>query len=123
MRTSILSVSIVFLCLTSCSWYQQEKKLDGLSLFISKEEAISSMRSPGIARGAIVNKHGQTIEVREYKLKNWGSTNWFDFENTYWLYFCNGTLVQWGKAGDWAEAQKTIYEIDFNVNMNKKGRR
>ena len=35
------------------------------------KEAIDSMSSSGIARGAIMNKHGQSIEVREYRLKNW----------------------------------------------------
>ena len=105
------------LSLSSCSWYMQEKRLDNVSLFMSKEETTDRMSSSGIARGAMINKHGQSIEVLEYKLKNWGSTNWSDFENTYWFYFCEGKLVQWGRAGDWAEAQKMIYDINFNLNV------
>ncbi len=103
------------LFLTSCGRYASEKTLDGISLLMSKEEVLEKMRSTGVARGAIVNKHGQTIEVREYKMKNWAAVSWDDFSTTYWLYFCDGTLVQWGRAGDWAEAQKMIYDVNFNI--------
>ena len=97
------------------------------------------MKSPGVARGSITNKFGQIIEVREYTVdigKNgrqrtqeilitigtFGLASPIFFTageiNTYWLYFCDGKLVQWGRAGDWAEAQKMIYDINFNLTSN-----
>lgn len=99
---------------TACSRYASEKNLDGISIHMSKQEVINRMHGQGVARGAIINKHGQTIEVREYKVSDlWLPTTW-ELE-TYWLYFCDGRLVQWGKAGDWAEAQKVIYDINFKI--------
>ncbi|NNM43018.1 MAG: hypothetical protein HKM07_01575 [Chlamydiae bacterium] len=74
------------------------------------------MDTPGVARGSIINKFGQSIEVREYKTKDWLATSWQEYERTYWLYFCDGKLVQWGRAGDWAEAKRMIYDINFKTS-------
>ncbi len=32
---------------------------------------------------------------------------------SYWLYFYDGKLVQWGQAGDWKKEADRIYEINF----------
>ena len=98
------------------------------------------MDVPGVARGSIINKFGQVVEIREYKVDagkspdqkkreialtigtfGLGSPIFLeggDIIDTYWLYFCDGRLVQWGKAGDWTEAQKQVYDINFNVKNN-----
>lgn len=97
------------------------------------------MHAKGIARGSILNKYGQIIEVREYEvdkgkdgrrrageilatISTCGLAAPIFFTagevNTYWLYFCDGMLVQWGRAGDWVEAQKMIYDINFKISAN-----
>ena len=101
---------------------------------------MKKMDVPGVARGSIINKFGQVVEIREYKVDagkspdqkkreialtigtfGLGSPIFLeggDIIDTYWLYFCDGRLVQWGKAGDWTEAQKQVYDINFNVKNN-----
>lgn len=99
--------------LSSCGRYATEKDFDGIALYMNKQDVIEKMSANGIARGSIINKYGQQIEVREYEVKvfrPWIGTN----VDSYWLYFCNGKLVQWGMAGDWAEAQRVVYDINFN---------
>lgn len=136
MKRFLLLFAILAISLTSCSQYSSIRCLDNISLLMSKEEVVSEMPK-GYTRGSMINKHGQVIEVREYQFASpkdcrdyvgitcisiltLGLTTPLYFvsgpRDTYWLYFCDGRLVQWGKAGDWAEAQKTIYEIDFNVS-------
>ncbi len=104
-----------------------------------KEEVIQRMRAPGVARGAILNKYGQTVEVREYKIQQprtgaqvatqiaytaitlgFGAAVLFTGGEVdkYWLFFHNNKLVLWGQAGDWAQAEKKIYDINFNVSYN-----
>ncbi len=114
--TTYFLIIATTLSLTSCGKYISEKKLDGIILHMSKEETFDKMGSRGVARGAIVNKYGQTIEVRECVSRDWIRSSVWDMDRTYWLYFCDGKLVQWGRAGDWGEAQKMIYDINFNVS-------
>lgn len=64
---------------------------------------------PSAVRGSIINKHGQRIEVWEYDLYKEGS----NYCSSYWLYFCDGWLVQWGRAGDWRTEADRIYEMRF----------
>lgn len=103
---------------------------------MTKQDATQTMKAKGIARGAMINKFGQNIEVVEYRIDQGKSGRQLGAEltvtiltfglaspvlfsegeiSTYWLYFCDGKLVQWGKAGDWAEAQKIIYDINFKA--------
>ncbi len=101
---------------------------------MTKQDANQQMKAKGIARGAMINKFGQSIEVMEYHINQGKSGRQLAHEltltilsvgllcpillsegeiSTYWLYFCDGKLVQWGKAGDWTETQKIIYDINF----------
>lgn len=123
--------------LPSCSRYASTNSLNNISLMMTKKETVQQMKVKGIARGAMINKFGQSIEVMEYHINQGKSGKQLGIElaftistlglgspillsegeiSTYWLYFCDGKLVQWGKAGDWAEAQKTIYDINFKVS-------
>jgi hypothetical protein len=81
---------------------------------MAKEDVMKKMSSRGVARGSITNKYGQIIEVREYEISVWRPWVGTDID-FYWLYFFEGKLAQWGKAGDWDEAQKIIYEINFKT--------
>lgn len=131
---SAIAIGTIFL--SSCTRYAHERNFDVISLNMKKQEVMKLMDSPGLARGSIINKYGQSIEVREYKVEKaktgsqWGSEAAMTvctmglmapilFSNgeidTYWLYFCDGQLVQWGKAGDWAEAKRQVYDINFKM--------
>lgn len=130
----LLSLLVVF---SSCSRYASSDSLNNISLMMTKQDAIQKMKAKGIVRGAIVNKFGQNIEVVEYQIDQGKSGKQLGAEltvtlltvglaspillsegkiSTYWLYFCDGKLVQWGKAGDWTEAQKIIYDINFKIS-------
>jgi hypothetical protein len=142
MKKIILLIPLIGLVIftTACTRYTSEKNLDAISLRMNKQEVINKMSSKGVARGSILNKFGQVIEVREYKVDAGKTGDQLGEEiaftigtfglgapifcrhgeiHTYWLYFCEGTLVQWGRSGDWAEAQKVIYDINFNVSKEK----
>lgn len=57
---------VVFL--SSCSRYASEKDFDSIALFMDKDQVREKMSSNGVARGSIINKYNQKIEVREYKV-------------------------------------------------------
>lgn len=111
---AILAISSPLL-FTSCGRYASEKDFDVISLNMDKQDVIEKMSARGVARGSIINKHGQQIEVREYEVRAFRpfSEPRVDY---YWLYFCDNKLVQWGKAGDWAEAQRMVYDVNFNIH-------
>lgn len=134
-----LPISLL-ISLSSCAHYASEKNFDTIELNMDKQTVIKSMSAKGVARGSIINKFGQVIEVREYEVEKDKSGKRIGAEiaftvltfgfgapvllsegevATYWLYFCDGKLVQWGKAGDWAEAQRMVYDINFKVYSDK----
>lgn len=141
LRIKFIELGIVGLCIESKSEEAiAARNFDVIAINMPKEEVVSRMDAPGVARGSMINKYGQVIEVREYKVDAGKSptqkSNEIGFTivtlglgapifleggdiiDTYWLYFCDGRLVQWGKAGDWAEAQKQVYDINFNIHKN-----
>ena len=98
---------LVLICACASTGELQKLRLD-----MTKNEVLNQMGKPDIARGAIRNKYSQVIEVWQYKLTTqplWGAWE----TNDYWLYFCDGTLVQWGEAGDWNREADRIYEVRF----------
>ena len=88
-------------------------KLMKLNLGMTKSQVVSAIGKPTAARGSIVNKHGQVIEVWEYRLYRSRQDAFFDFPTYYWLYFYDGKLVSWGQAGDWRRGADRIYEMRF----------
>lgn len=83
-----------------------------LNLDMTKAEVVNTMGEPDAARGSMRNKFGQVVDVWEYKLTT--KPLWGPWESSYyWLYFFDGKLVQWGKAGDWQREADRIYEMRF----------
>lgn len=99
---------------------------------MEKSEIIKKLGDPAVVRGSIINKFGQVVEVFEYKVDMGIDAGrvivasvatlgliapFLPFcrgtVETYWLYFYNNKLVQWGKAGDWEKAADYISEIRF----------
>jgi len=120
------------------SHYISASKLDVVELGMNKTQVCNNL-GQGVRRGAIINKFGQNIEVWEYKVKEGISGGQLGAQigvsiltlgmtapligqggeiHEYWLFFVDGHLVRWGRAGDWDNAQKQIYDINFNFNQN-----
>jgi hypothetical protein len=108
--------------------------LSEVSLGMTKQEVRERLGSPTVARGALMNKYGQTVEVLEYKLAmptdetvgsvvgksaltvltlGVGAAMFQGQRRDFWLYFHDGKLVQWGQAGDWRKEADRIYEYRF----------
>jgi len=114
------------------------KRLQTIKLGMKKQEVTKKIGNPTVVRGAITNKHGQNIEVWEYRLNKGKTPNQKQKDvvltvvtlglgapalftggehQDYWLYFFDDKLVQWGQAGDWKREADRIYEINFNTNQ------
>ena len=83
-----------------------------LNLDMTKQEVVKTMGEPDAARGSMRNKFGGVVEVWEYKLTTTPTFGAWE-SSYYWLYFYDGKLVQWGKAGDWEREADRIYEMRF----------
>lgn len=81
-----------------------------ISLDMKKSQVREEMGNPKVVRGSIKNKYGQIVEVWEYRLCDNKVSIGQGCED-YWLYFVDGTLAQWGKAGDWQREADKIYEF------------
>ena len=109
-------------------------QMSEISLGMTKQEVRERLGSPTVARGALTNKYGQTVEVLEYKLAmptdetvgsvvgksamtvitlGVGAVAFRGERRDFWLYFHDGKLVQWGQAGDWRKEADRIYEYRF----------
>lgn len=131
-----LAIFVIFASLTGCvSRVPSSSQLRQVSLGMSKNEIVTSIGEPSVARGSIRNKYNQAIEVWEYTFAlpskdsagqvtgkaaltvltaGIGAVLFEPEKKDYWLYFLDDTLVQWGEAGDWNKEPERIYEFDFN---------
>ena len=127
---------ILSILLFSCAITPKSTVLRSLELGMNKNLVIETIGEPSVVRGAMVNKFGQTIEVWEYVLANRSTDSvmshlgkasvtilslgmfapamYHQKTGNYWLVFSNGTLIQWGAAGDWDSARRQIYDVRFN---------
>ena len=123
---------LMVVCAAACA--TPAARMETLSLGMSKKEVKNHLGEPAVVRGAVTNQHGQVIEVLEYILampstdsagqiiaKSLGTivslgllAGKFKGERrSFWLYFMEDKLVQWGQAGDWQEERKRISGIRF----------
>ena len=108
----VLPLTLGLLGITGC--LTSAKKLTTLQLDMSKAQVKQSLGDPVAGRGAMRNKYGQVVEVWEYVLDRGGSP-----DGTYWLYFYDDKLAQWGEAGDWRKEADRIYEVRFGAADKK----
>lgn len=127
----ILSIFLAIIVTSCASHYISSRKLNRIELGMTKETLALNI-GQGIRRGSMVNKFGQQLEVWEYRVDMGRDPGQIaqsialslaripvyhqSTYESYWLFFLNGKLVQWNRAGDWQDAQKQIYDINFNVN-------
>jgi hypothetical protein len=102
----LLLIPILCLFLTGC--LTSAKRLTRVHLDMTKDQVTAVLGQPTAARASIRNKYGQVIEVWEYLLDRGLAP-----DGTYWLYFYDDKLVQWGEAGDWQREADRIYSLRF----------
>jgi len=133
-RKTILGLLVLCIAV-GCSHRIRSEKLIKLSVDMDKEQVVATIGKPSVLRGSIKNKHGQIIEIWEYRVDKGKNGHQVGSEmiltvftlgimspilltegeiENYWLYFCDGTLVKWGQAGDWGREADVIYEVNFN---------
>ena len=108
---SLLITAIVLL--TGCTGTRPPTILERIQLGQDKQAVAGNIGRPDVVRGAVVNRHGQTIEVWEYAL---APPRLFEADQDirrYWLYFVDNRLSRWGEAGDWRREADRIYELRF----------
>jgi hypothetical protein len=111
MKNVLIITLVLFLgCATA-------NQLNKLQLSMTKAQVIDIIGEADQVRGSIRNKYDQTIEVWEYEKQKHDTRYGNPFTGLsptyYWLYFCDGKLVQWNQAGDWNTEANRIYEIRF----------
>ncbi len=87
------------------------KKMNNLSLGMTKEQVKANVGDSYLIRGAVVNNFNQSVEVWEYDVRKRHSVTKAE---RYWLYMVDGKLVQWGKAGDWATESTRLKDVQFS---------
>jgi hypothetical protein len=131
MRSTVL-ILLFSIFMAGCA--TDSSQMSEISLGMTKQEVRERLGSPTVARGALTNKYGQTVEVLEYKLAmpsdetvgsvvgksaftvltlGMGAAMFQGQRRDFWLYFHDGKLVQWGQAGDWRKEADRIYEYRF----------
>ena len=127
-------VMLLSFMLAGCSTSQGI--LRKVSLDMTKEQVINKIGSPKAVREAIKDKSGHTIELWEYSLSTRQAGEFYqdviftvgtagiaapmavsrskEQVQSYWLYFYDGKLVQWGQEGaqpgDWKVNEKKAAE-------------
>ena len=133
MKKTACAILLIF-TLTGCSTSQGVLKK--VSLDMTKEQVINKIGSPKAVREAIKDKSGHAIELWEYNLSTRQAGEFYqdvlftigtagiiapiaisrskEQIQSYWLYFYDGKLVQWGQEGtqpgDWKVDEKKSTE-------------
>ena len=82
------------------------QKIKNLNLGMSPEQVTQTIGEPYTIRAAKVYEDGRKTEVWEY-------TSGFSVNpKTYWIFFVNNKVVQWGEPGDFAGKSGTSVPVD-----------
>lgn len=89
--------------LTGCS--TPAKKVSNVQLGMTPFEILDKMGKPSTKRAAKVFDDGQTTEVWEY------TPRFLELNpRTFWIYFENNKVVQWGQPGDFTGNKNLVQE-------------
>jgi len=93
--SNYLMIVLVVLTVSGCS--SPSKKIKGMQLGMTPDEVREEMGEPKTIRASKVFDDGQVTEVWEYPPR------FLEFNpRTFWIYFENRKVVQWGQPGDFA---------------------
>lgn len=95
----------------------------GMSLGMSQDEVREVMGAPFAVRASKVYEGGSTAEVWEYVPPVFSRAAFSDkYDRTYWVYFENGQVVQWGEPGDFSGSD-TVGSVPVKDYSDKKSAR
>lgn len=117
MKERILLILLLASLLPGC---RAKPLVEQFKLGMTKDQVAEVLGAPMTPRGMTVNKFDQVIEVFQYeefqpeKPPPATSPDIVDVKpSSFYLFFYNNQLVQWGEADDWREVAKLIYETRF----------
>ena len=135
----IITIFVISVYASSCSKnYITDYQLERIEIGMKKNDVLKRL-GHGLRRGSVKNKFNQVVEVWEYKNQERPSPDDIAAQifltvctlglflpligtggetNKYWVYFVDGEMVRWGQSGDWAEAQKVIYDLNFKLDAS-----
>lgn len=94
--------------------------VEQFKLGMTKDQVVEVLDAPMTPRGMTVNKFDQVIEVfqyEEFQSKKPAPKVAPDIASlepsSFYLFFYNNQLVQWGEADDWREVAKLIHNTRF----------
>jgi len=139
MKQILIVISLIFLlpgCGIVVPLTQNKGKLTQLEIGQSKETVEQNIGSPDEIRGSMKNTEGKTVTVWQYNLcgsafdsignfflgififtASWWIVPHTEY-NSYWIYFVDGQLAQWGRAGDWRE--DVIMKVKLETSQPKQ---
>lgn len=78
-------------------------RIVGMSLGMSPDDVLGVMGSPFAVRAAKMYEGGGSAEVWEYIPPVFSRAAFSDkYDKTYWVFFEDGKVVQWGEPGDFS---------------------
>lgn len=141
-KIKLLILSLIFLSIyfqTGCGVVipltHNKDKLSYLEIKMKKESVIDIVGTPDEIRGSIKNVDDDVVTVWQYDLYSKSSAwanlglgifpfftiSWwtptlgnYNRPDSYWLYFVNNYLTQWGRAGDWRP------DLIMNIRMEEE---
>lgn len=83
-------------------------KISRIQLGMTPDEVLMTMGQPFAVRAAKTYEDGTTSQVWEYVPPVFSSAAFSDkYDKTYWIYFVNDKVVQWGEPGDFSTHDTT----------------
>ena len=103
----VLALLAVLVMVVNVGCSTPSKKIKDVRLGMTPEEVRDVMGDPSTIRAAKVFLDGQSTEVWEY------TTPFFEINpRTFWVYFENKKVVQWGLPGDFAGKSGANVPVD-----------
>ena len=109
----ILTISLLLcgmLYLSGCSTPSQQVK--HLRLGMTPDEVVEEMGRPYAVRASKLYRDGTFTEVWEYIPSIFSVALFADrYDKSYWIYFEDGRVVQWGEPGDFTSEGDYVLEF------------
>lgn len=104
-KTTVALLAAVFMV---CGCITPSQKIGGLSLGMTPTDVHNVMGPPFAVRAAKTYEDGTTAQVWEYVPPVFSRAAFSDkYDKTYWVYFVNDKVVQWGEPGDFTTHDTT----------------
>lgn len=115
MRRSLLrGLSAVLLILLVSGCASMNADVSKLKLGMTPEQVKDTLGTPDTLRAAKLYENEEWTEVWEYLPPLLTL-----YPKTYWIYFENGKLVQWGEPGDFAGKSGQNVPVEEYINQKK----